>query len=49
MVFMDLFSNSIDIFSSDIYNDVSFSKPHARASQERDSVHELNVEAGRPK
>lgn len=31
-------------FCSEIYNDVSFSKPNARASRERDSVNELNLE-----
>lgn len=29
---------------SDIYNDVSFSKPHARASRERDSVNDFYLE-----
>ncbi|XP_031635097.1 anoctamin-1 isoform X2 [Contarinia nasturtii] len=35
--------NEIMDADNDIYNDVSFSKPHARASRERDSVYELNI------
>lgn len=35
--------NVIHHIYSDIYNDVSFSRPNARASRERDSI-ELNIE-----
>lgn len=37
-----IYVNSNDC--SDIYNDVSFSKPHARASGEWGSIHDINVE-----